>query len=392
MESKINILVIGGGMYVCGIGTNSYGTIMPALLEGRRDGLVGKLGIVTTSRDSAGSALKQIVRVAELMGVDKQCEIYPKTGKDEKAYLQAAEEFNPDAVIVSVPDHLHATISISLIEKGMHCLVAKPMASTVEEARTMIEAAQIAQVVTQVEFHKRLDESNILMHDAVQSGKLGKLLYAVIEYSQQKRIPRDIFRSWSAKSSVFQYLGVHYVDLLQFVTGFRPLRVSAWGQKDYLVRKGIDTWDAMQVVVEWKRKDGGQFVSTHITNWVDPDETSAMSDQKINIVGTQGRYQADQKNRGVQLVRDGIGVQDINPYFTSSAQDPAKGYLTFGGYGIKSVLRFIGDVQAYQSGRISLDELESNRPGFRNCLVSTAVVEAAHQSLNNQSLPVGVSL
>ena len=51
----------------------------------------------------------------------------------------------------------------------------------------------------------------------------------------------------------------------------------------------------MQLVVEWERKDGGQFVSTHITNWIDPDETSAMSDQKINVVGTKGRFQADQK-------------------------------------------------------------------------------------------------
>lgn len=52
----------------------------------------------------------------------------------------------------------------------------------------------------------------------------------------------------------------------------------------------------MQVVIEWERKDGGLFVSTHITNWIDPDETSAMSDQKINVVGTNGRFQADQKN------------------------------------------------------------------------------------------------
>ena len=51
----------------------------------------------------------------------------------------------------------------------------------------------------------------------------------------------------------------------------------------------------MQVVIEWERKDGGLFVSTHITNWIDPDETSAMSDQKINVVGTKGRFQADQK-------------------------------------------------------------------------------------------------
>ena len=40
-----------------------------------------------------------------------------------------------------------------------------------------------------------------------------------------------------------------------------------------------------------------------------------MSDQKINVVGTKGRFQADQKHRGVQVVQDELGIQEINPYF-----------------------------------------------------------------------------
>ena len=168
------------------------------------------------------------------MGVDSQCEYFPKSGKNNQVFLEATEQFNSEAVVVSVPDHLHASVSIPLINKGLHCLVVKPMASTLDEASAMNDAAIKAGVVAQVEFHKRLDEANLLLKDTVQSGKLGNLLYATIEYSQKKQIPRDIFRSWSEKSSIFQYLGVHYVDLLQFVTSFHPLRVSAWGQKDYL--------------------------------------------------------------------------------------------------------------------------------------------------------------
>ena len=95
----------------------------------------------------------------------------------------------------------------------------------------MNDAAIKAGVVAQVEFHKRLDEANLLLRDSVQSGKLGNLLYATIEYSQKKQIPRDIFRSWSEKSSIFQYLGVHYVDLLQFVTSFPSVKGFSMGTK-----------------------------------------------------------------------------------------------------------------------------------------------------------------
>ena len=386
-----DILVVGAGMYVCGRRTKGYGTIMPALLEAHREGVLGRLGVVSTSADSAKEARERVNELAQRMGIEKQCEFFPESGRDTEAYLAAAEAFKPDAVIVSVPDHLHASISIPLIERGFHCMVVKPMAPTVEEARAMTEAAKRAGVVAQVEFHKRLDESNLLLYDAVQSGKLGTLLYAVIEYSQKKQIPRDVFRSWAEKTTIFQYLGVHYVDLLQFVTSFSPLRVSAWGQKDYLKNLGIDTWDAMQVMIEWEREDGGRFVSTHITNWIDPDETSAMSDQKINVVGTQGRFQADQKHRGIQVASDEVGVQDVNPYFSTSWKDPSTQRLTFNGYGIKSVKQFVNDVRMFKAGTVTLNQLEKTRPSFQVCQISTAVIEAAHQSLAHQNTPINVS-
>ena len=392
MKNKIDVLVVGGGMYVVGKGTKTNGTIIPALLEGRRNGFVGRLGVVTTSSKSSGENVNRVKILAERMGVESQCEAFPKIGDSQTAYLDAAQKFKPDAVIISVPDHLHAPISITLIEKGLHCLVVKPMAPTLKEAREMLEAAEKQHVVASVEFHKRLDESNLLLYDYIRSGRLGQLLYAVIEYSQKKKIPRDIFRSWSAQTSIFQYLGVHYVDLIQFVTEYRPVKVSAWGQKDYLVNLGVNTWDAMQVVIEWEREDGKPFISTHITNWIDPDETSSMSDQRINVVGTQGRYQADQKNRGVQVVLDGHGVQDMNPYFSNSWKDPDTQRLTFNGYGIQSILQFIKDVSQFQAGEIDLISLEKKRPSFKACCVSTAVIEAAHQSLKNQGFPTEVTL
>jgi predicted dehydrogenase len=394
MTAGLKILVVGGGMYVTGRGTETSGTLVPALLEGVKHGLVSEVAIVTTQAGSALEACRKSASIARQMGVDCSFAAFPKEGECTNAYLQAAKAFQPDAVLVSVPDHLHASVSIPLIEKGLHCLVVKPMASSLEEAQAMVASAEKNQVVAQVEFHKRYDESNLLLYDAVQSRKLGDLLYAVIEYSQQKRIPRDVFRSWVAKTSVFQYLGVHYVDLLYFVTGFLPRRVTAWGQKSHLYNLGIDTWDAMQVVIEWEDFQSSTkvgMVSTHITNWIDPDETSSISDQKINLVGTLGRFQADQKHRGVQTVTDSQGVKDVNPYFSSSWIDPQTGKIKFHGYGIQSVLQFLRDVHWVKYHNGNLEELITSRPSFQSGLISTAVIDAAHQSLLiHQSSPVEI--
>ena len=37
------------------------------------------------------------------------------------------------------------------------------------------------------------------------------------------------------------------------------------------------------------------FTETILTNWIDPENSSAMSDQKIKFIGTKGRFEADQK-------------------------------------------------------------------------------------------------
>ena len=43
--SPLNILVIGTGMYVCGRGTDGYGTILPAIYEWARSGQQGDIYI-----------------------------------------------------------------------------------------------------------------------------------------------------------------------------------------------------------------------------------------------------------------------------------------------------------------------------------------------------------
>jgi predicted dehydrogenase len=237
----LSVLIVGGGMYVAGRGVpGSRGTIAPALLEAARAaraGKIGRLGVATTRLQTALDAREAILALAAEMGVTVPVEALADL-------VEAVAAFHPDAAVVAVPDHRHAAVTVPLAQAGIHCLVVKPMADTLDSARAMADAARASGIVAQVEFHKRLDESNLVLRDAVRSGHLGQPLYAVIEYSQKKMIPRDVFRDWAATSNVFRYLGVHYVDLLHWATGFVPVRVTAWGQKAYLAALGVDTWDA----------------------------------------------------------------------------------------------------------------------------------------------------
>ena len=89
MNKKFNVLVVGGGMYVVGYGSNNYGTIIPALLEARRNDLVDRIGIVTTNPLSADKAKKRTIKLAKKMGVSSKCDNYPKDKTSDKAFLVA---------------------------------------------------------------------------------------------------------------------------------------------------------------------------------------------------------------------------------------------------------------------------------------------------------------
>lgn len=377
IHNPINVCVVGSGMYVTGRGTEGFGTIMPALFEAQKAGLVNAIALVCTSLVSLDSARIKMVALSSKMGVCP--DISYLVGSLSSENLSWLVENGYKSGIVAVPDQQHYNICKCLIECNIHCLVVKPMAPTVSEAVAMTKLASKHKLIGQVEFHKRYDESNRVLKDAIAQGRLGDLLYAVIEYSQPKCIPQDYFKNWSASTSIFQYLGVHYVDLIQHMTGFVPRAVTAWGQKSFLQAKGIDTYDAMQVVVRWSGS-GGQFVSTHMTNWIDSNRGTAVSDQKITVVGTKGRLSCDQKHRGVQMVTDDAGLQDINPYFTHAYG--LDGEVRFEGYGIQSVLQFLQDVRFFHAGEIGLEQLNRERPSFEQCQWSTLVVELAHRSLN----------
>ena len=93
------------------------------------------------------------------------------------------------------------------------------------------------------------------------------------------------------------------------------------------------------------------------------------------------------------MVTDTQGIKDVNPYFSSSWIDPQTGKIKFHGYGIKSVLQFLRDVYSVKIQNVNLEQLTTTRPSFQSSLISSAVIDAVHQSLlTRQSSPVEVQL
>lgn len=97
-------------------------------------------------------------------------------GKAFTDHRELLRQIRPDAVSVCTPNATHAPISIEAARAGAHVLVEKPMATSDEEARNMIEAAESAGVFLMVGHNQRLMPPHVKAKELLESGKLGKVL------------------------------------------------------------------------------------------------------------------------------------------------------------------------------------------------------------------------
>jgi D-galacturonate reductase len=368
------VLVVGAGMYVTGRGTPGIGTLLPALVQFSRTHGLESVTVLATREAADSGVAEAAARTNALLGANLP--VHYRRGSVADAVRPG--EF--DCAIVCVPDDLHYAVTAALLELGLHCLVVKPFTPTLDEAKRLVDLAQSRRLLGVVEFHKRFDDQNLLARRALRDGKVGTPKYMVVGYSQRIDIPATVFRAWAARTNIFQYLGVHYVDLAWWLTGLVPVRVSALGTRGTLDALGVDTYDSVLATIAWQPRGGGdEFVTQMAIGWIDPSATPALSDQKFFLVGSRGRLDLDQTDRGVRLVTPESGVETPNPHFSMVLGDDDE--LSFRGYGYRSVERFLRDAAEVVAGRVAPAALDAIRPTFRQALVSTAVVEAANASL-----------
>jgi predicted dehydrogenase len=60
------------------------------------------------------------------------------------------EQKKPHGITITIPDHMHATVALWAMERGIAVYCQKPLTQTVWEARLLTEAAQRYKVATQM--------------------------------------------------------------------------------------------------------------------------------------------------------------------------------------------------------------------------------------------------
>lgn len=130
------------------------------------------------------------------------------------------DEATPKGVIIATPNDLHVPLSLACVERGIPVLVEKPVADTVEAARSLADAADAAGVPVLVGHHRRHSPIVGKAREVVRSGALGELVAVSALCLVHK--PDGYFQAaWRRRAGGGPVLInlIHDMDSLRFMAG-----------------------------------------------------------------------------------------------------------------------------------------------------------------------------
>ena len=172
---------------------------------------------------------------------------------------------NVDAITIAAPTHLHRDVALAAIARGVHVLVEKPIASTVEEGNEIIDAARGAGVTLMVGHVERFNPAVEAIKEAIRNEDI--LSIAITRVGP--------FPPRMSNVGVVIDLAVHDIDLIRWFTDSDIVEVQPQLSSAVAEREDI-------ALLQFRTASG---VLAHInTNWLTPFKARNVT------VATRGKY------------------------------------------------------------------------------------------------------
>jgi UDP-N-acetylglucosamine 3-dehydrogenase len=189
-----------------------------------------------------------------------------------------------DAASVVVPSNRHEEVGLQLARAGVHALIEKPVADSVEAARKLAKEFESAGLIGVVGHVERFNPAIIEMRRRLQDGELGHI-YAM---STRRVGP---FPTRISDVGVVLDLATHDIDLIRWLSG--PFVTMHSVSQSVIPGPNEDIIEVIGVL------ESG-VIATMSVNWVSP-----VKERKVSVIGTRGAFVADLLNADLTFYQNG---------------------------------------------------------------------------------------
>lgn len=229
-------------------------------------------------------------------------------------YTEMIRENDLDLVSIATESGLHASIALECITNGIHVIIEKPMAMSLEDADRIIALAQEKHVKVSACHQNRFNVAVQEMRRALESGRFGRLSHGSIHvrwnrnYGYYTQAPWR--GTWMQDGGALMNQCIHGIDLLRWSFGDEVEEV--YGQTRQQFHNYLEAEDVGMAVVKFKN---GAIATIEGTTNVYPknlEETLYLFGEKgtvklggestnnIDIWEFADETDADQKNKGLE--------------------------------------------------------------------------------------------
>ncbi len=339
--SAPRVTVVGGGMI-------TRIQLLPTLYHMQRQGEIGQIDVVALDAPpivemQQDPALKKGFPGQSFVPHPDPAKVKPDRKFPELYKEVFAEAPRGSIAVIAVPDQLHYPILKEAIQNDLHVCIVKPLVLEHQQAEEIAALAYQRGVVVGVEYHKRFDHRNLMARKAYRDGRFGTFRLAQAQMIEPYYYRQSNFMNWATceNTDMFTYVGCHYVDLVAFITGLKPVSVSVYGIVDkypngregYLWTDGRVIWEngASLSVVDAigypDRAAGGN--AQGLTMWCQGDSDATLLVHSDQFRGVKCSYNEAGSDPG-----DTIYAEPNPDYFQMI--DQGGGGLTPVGYGHRS--------------------------------------------------------
>ncbi|WP_309083772.1 Gfo/Idh/MocA family oxidoreductase [Chelativorans sp.] len=185
------------------------------------------------------------------------CETNPLRGERARAIMGSTApiyadfdhllaEAKPDLVIVCTPDYTHDDIIVKALDFGCDVIAEKPMTTTPEKIRRIMEAEKRSGRKVDVSFNYRFAPTSAKIKELLSAGAIGTVTSVDFHWYLDTRHGADYFRRWHAyrknSGSLFVHKSTHHFDLLNWYLDTEPEAVSAFGELRNYGKAGPFRW------------------------------------------------------------------------------------------------------------------------------------------------------
>jgi glucose-fructose oxidoreductase len=194
---------------VVGLGHIAQVAVLPAFGNARRNSRLGAL--------VSGDPVKRS-ELSKRYGVDRTC------AYEEYDALLGSGDI--DAVYIALPNSMHCDYAVRAAQAGMHVLVEKPMAVTVEECERMARAARDAGVKLMVAYRLHFERANLEAIEVARSGRIGEARLFSSMFSMHV-VPGNIRARSELGGGVLYDIGIYCINAARGLFREEPIEARA---------------------------------------------------------------------------------------------------------------------------------------------------------------------